>query len=238
MAVSFNDNIVVHDIPLSEDRSMGTDIIRESHRRTQIEKSVDIRTVKALIESWRLYPVNFVLGNLGRQPTLLHYFIDMYFQVHELIKVDAPFETEYQDPYPDFLFIVEPYFGYSVPPNAGGHVVVLCSHASLNLPKDTHFSYLHLVFPKNEIIVQATVKPPINHLETVKGNILDVTDATSAHEAYLRIWTGIEQCHPDKILVKQRDRDILQMHVDKIKHVMKERDWTGDFDFMPIVETV
>lgn len=209
MPVTFGKPLV-YTVPLSEDQSMDTGIMRESDRRSRLERSVDTKHLKANMDTWTLHPVNFVFGNLGRHPEVLHHYLDLH--RHENIKIVADFETHYDDEDPDILIIVEPHFGYSVVHEAK-HVVVLCSHASLNLPPDTHFSYLHL--------------PDLTEVEC-----LDLTDAKSAHEAYLRI------VQAKKILMKRRDREILQHHVKKIEEMVKEQNWQVDWEYMPNVEMV
>jgi hypothetical protein len=256
--VSFHTEPAIFSIPPSEERGMDSEFHRKSDKRGELEKMIhhkvdkELKYVKSIMQSWRDYDVNVVFGNLGRQPYLLDYFLDLCFSHEETIQVHCDFDipSNYNVSYAkhiDFLIIIEPFFGYSVQKSPHvEHIIVLCSHMSLNLPKRTKFRFLHLSSFKHQSVPEPEIKnaihfkPPMFHLNQIclqnEAICLDVTKSETAHEAYLRILTGREVCGKNRvmILINQRDQEILRDHLAKIQSLVKEEDWVGNiyWDFL------
>lgn len=211
--------------------------VRELSKRKLLEEtllktpSTQLANIKSLVASWRNYDVSVVFGNLGRQPHLLTYYLDLCFSHEDDIALfcDWDLPSVYKTKRvrkADFLIHVEPYFGYTVQKYPSvKHVVVLTSHLYLELPdtKNVQFCELHLSdetatrAPDPNLETRQVFKPPIFHLDCShvlgrRGILLDVTDAASAHEAYLRILTGREIVgrKPFKIQMNPRDYDYMK----------------------------
>lgn len=245
--VCFQKEPIIHDIP--RDQSMDLNSIRISTDRSRLEKMIcpDFRNERDYVESifklWREHPISFVFGNLGRQPHLLNYYLDLCFHYNEVIQVQCHFEnypSNYKSNHSmiDFLIIVEPYFGYSiVKPSNVKHLIVLSSHVCLNFYIHPQSFFLHLSSFKNQSIPVSHLEnavnfiPPIFHIEyfdlTDKFICVDVTKSKTAHEAYMRILTGREICKDASVCIKiKKDfKNILQQQLAKTKHeIQKFRD--------------
>lgn len=231
-------NVVYHYFCKDEDYSYhDTDWIHESSKRKRMEELIfrnprtELQNVKSMISTWRNHDINIVFGNLGRQPYLLNYYLDMCFGPEENIritcrwKLPSHYQTDAENL--DFLFLVEPFFGYTIQkPSSVKHLIVLTSHLSLYYAKDPTFHFLHLSSNKNQHLPSCSLEegklfyPPIFHenfdIPVPRGAVLlDVTKSKSANEAYLRLLTGKEiiQKRPFKIVMNDRDRVILQTHL-------------------------
>lgn len=208
----------------------------ESSHRKRMETSViekpytELSRLRRYISSWRKHDVCIVFGNLGRQPYLLNYYLDMCFSHEEEVsltcrwKLQSHYQIEDVENDVDFLFLVEPPFGQTItrPPRVK-HLIVLTSHFNLfTSDRDRKYYHLHLndkkqnVPPNSDLREGEEFKPPIFHEQTKdsvpEGPIfLDVRNSKSANEAYLRLLTGKEMIRrrPYKILMDSRDRDIL-----------------------------
>lgn len=254
MSVAFSDTPpTIHHVPEQEDEEEDhLHFIRESTERTRLERLVHVAyprklsTFKQMVESWRQNETNVLFGNLGRQPYLLNYFLDLCFGYNESVKIQCQwklpsgYQTNDDDEPLDFLILVEPYFGYSIqkPPHVK-HLVVLTSHLDLYIPDPLNFHVLHLSrrlpLPQTMLRNCTVFKPPIFHLrptflEHVRAVLLDVTDSPSAHEAYLRILTGREICNtlPVQLELSERDRNIIRHSVLVTKKRIEERSHSSD----------
>ncbi|GIX89625.1 uncharacterized protein CEXT_201401 [Caerostris extrusa] len=107
-----------------------------------------------IFNTCRHHSISIIFGNLGRHPALLNYYLDYCFTSQETVGVLSawPFKSPYRvdavnavEPL-DFLFILEPYFGYTVyKPAHVKHVIVLSSHLCLLSPGvDEQIGFLHL----------------------------------------------------------------------------------------------
>lgn len=184
---------------------------RESLQRKHLETQLlsnphsEMARLQDLFESSRHFDVTLVFGNLGRHPHLLNYFLDFCFTASDTIgviyKSFQPEECPYQVSETsnlNFLFIVEPEFGYTVSKPAGvDHVIVLSSHLYLWSPRyREQVRLLHLgttILRESMLKVEKTWKPPMFCNKEIMNNSrvkLDVTFCKSAHEAYLRLLTG------------------------------------------------
>lgn len=215
--------------------------------RTQLTK------VTSLVASFRNYDVSIVFGNLGRQPHLLNYYLDLCFS-HEddiILFCDWDLPSNYKTKRirnADFLIHVEPYFGYTVQKYSGvKHVVILTSHLYLELPdvENVQFCELHLSnetvynLPNPNLENCKVFKPSIFHLDhshffESQAIVLDVTDAKSAHEAYLRLLTGREIiCRkPFKIIMNPRDVDYMKKCLPILEQNIKRHwneEWMANF---------
>lgn len=233
--------------------------IRVSTKRSVLEKSVfttpktELERVKRMITSWRKHDTCIVFGNLGRQPYLLNYYLDLCFghqedlQVYCSWPIDTPYRVETTNQPSDFLFIVEPLFGSTIKkPSLTKHLVVLTSHLNLDVVATykTYYCY-HLSSYKNQIaatpdlISNTKFKPPIFHEKIVVPDgpvILNVSESDSANEAYLRLLTGKEliRHRPFKILMTERDRVNLKTYFSQTKRMLatlKFKKWNDTFYF-------
>lgn len=196
--------------------------IRQSHDRQRAEAQVfqhpktQLDRMLHLIASWRMRPITVVFGNLGRQPFLLNYYLDLCFGAQETIKVICRWKipSDYQTAvaqHADFLIRVEPYFGYAIRKDPTvKHLVILTSHLSLStsLPSkhDIGYQSLHLSDITDDISNDrpdphlengSLFRPPIFHSQVraqvlPKRVVLDVSNVKTAREAYLRLLTGRE----------------------------------------------
>lgn len=214
-----------------------SDWIHESSHRKRMEQSVfrkpytELGRFQRMVASWRKHDACIVFGNLGRQPYLLNYYLDMCFSYQEEVNLKCrwKFQSHYQvettvEKDIDFLFVVEPPFGFTIKKSPRvKHLVILTSHLNLfAIDRDRRYYYLHLaskrnhVPPYNDLLEGVEFKPPIFHDET-RGSLpdgpifLDVRNSKTANEAYLRLLTGKEMIgpRPYKILMNNRDREIL-----------------------------
>lgn len=146
-----------------------THTVHEAYQRRTVERTLlnhphsQLETMRRLIASWREDRISVVFGNVGRQPFLLTYFLDLCIGADETVRVvcdwplavAAPYQVPFtpdHSPVPtptDFLIRVEPPFGWTLhhPPNVQ-HLVVLTSHLSLcywgGEEERIQFYYLHL----------------------------------------------------------------------------------------------
>lgn len=231
--------------------SFDSDCMRQSSHRRRVERSVfrspssGLDRFRRVISSWREYDTSIVFGNLGRQPYLLDYYLDMCFSYREEVnvtcrwKLQSPYQIESLEKEVDFLFIVEPNFGDTIkkPPRAK-HLVVLTSHLNLSASdRDRKYDYLHLTSnrkyapPRSDLREGTEIKPPIFHDRRInslpkkhKPVFLDVRNSESANEAYLRLLTGKEiiRKRPYKILMDDRDREILNRILPETERKIEE----------------
>lgn len=209
---------------------------RESLKRSLMETALldrsQIKDLKNLIYSWRNREISIVFGNLGRQPFLVNYFLDMCFGSEESVKVMCAWKlsSEYQTQNgknTDFLIFMEPYFGFTVHKDPSvKHLVILTSHLSFNYwgPLDVQYFHLSNGTKLNPHPPQKPIpfKPPPFHEQAYNDEIpeevlLDVSDSKTAHEAYLRLLTGLEVIgkRPFKVHITNRDRDILKLNLER-----------------------
>lgn len=187
--------------------------------KTQLDHMIN------LVAAWRTRPVSVVFGNLGRQPHLLDYYLDLCMGPEEKVKVVCDWElpTAYQTSVgkgSDFLICVEPYFGYPLlrDPTVQ-HLVVLTSHLCLEPPEEEtgyyelYLSDSPLPDPQEPATAAAAVPftPPLFHTQLVDDSIpppdeavlLDVSGAKSAREAFLRLLTGHEMIRPRPFKIRR-----------------------------------
>lgn len=222
-----NDEKVVH---YYEDNQSFPSLV-PSMQRTCLEKAflkkpnTELENMRNLISSWRENDISIVFGNIGRQPALLNYYLDLCFTHEDDIIIQCPWEiqSEYQKKRirkTDFLIYVEPAFGFTVHKYYSvKHLVILTSHLdlSLNDEDDTRFYQLHLSndrienFPDSTLTEYEVFVPPIFHeklhLDLPDKILLDVTCSKSAHEAYLRLLTGREIIRKKPFNIKMNERD-------------------------------
>ena len=223
----------------SEEPQSKSHFIRESHKRMKLERcllrypSSELNRLCQFIAVWRNRDISIVLGNLGRQPHLLNYYLDMCFHPEETIKVNCDYDLsiDYQtqdEKEADFLIRVEPYLGYTVRKDPSvKHLVVLTSHLSLCYwGGEIESDYLYLSNidvsrpPDFNLQPAGLFKPPLFHQRVYGENLpdtvlLDVSDSKTAHEAYLRLLTGREIIgkRPFTIRATERDKAILKVNL-------------------------
>lgn len=222
------------DISYFNDPSCRVDLesVRHSTHRSLLEKQVhhnphnELERVKQIIAAWRTSSTFVVFGNLGRQPHLLNYFLDLCIRHDETVRVVCRWDIPiaYRDRPPlDFLIVVEPHFGYTVhkPPDVQ-HLIVFSSHLYMNTPTCTKFYCLHLSSqkvpdpPQQHVPALKSFHPPLFHDTPIQLHkhpvVLDLTPCSTAHEAYLRFLTGREICCqvPVQIAMNERDAAIIR----------------------------
>lgn len=185
----------------------------------------ELECMQNLISCWRKNDISIVFGNLGRQPALLNYYLDLCFTHADdiIIKCSWKIPSEYQKKRikkTDFLIYIEPPFGFTVHKyHSVKHLVILTSHLDLSLNEDDgmQFYQLHLSNDKTENLPDPTLTdyevfvPPIFHeklyLDLPDKVLLDVTCSKSAHEAYLRLLTGREIIRKKPFTIQMNERD-------------------------------
>lgn len=239
-AVSFADSKNETFFYTQETTSRDLDGVRASHTRTALEKIIfkhpksQLQHVRNLISFWRTQNISIVFGNLGRQPFLLNYYLDLCFSFEETVKVQCKWNLslEYQrnqHTNVDFLFIVEPYFGFTVIKDpCVKHLIILTSHMNLCYwgKEEIDYYYLHLSTintsrqPDPHLKHYKVLKPPIFHKQVQQDFLpqpvlLDVSNCKTAHEAYLRLLTGREMIHnnPFNLHLNPRDESILKINL-------------------------
>lgn len=253
-SVRFNDNVrrytyEKNDPILSDSRS---DTLRRHFCETRMVKKPRniMDQIQNIFTQCRQRPITIVFGNLGRQPQLLTYYLDLIFTSSDKIGITSqwPTDSPYHVKYPpsvrlDVLMLLEPHFGYTVtkPPNVD-HVLVFSSHLCLLSPEEDHTFILHLS-PNHPLAIPSkrphyfdTWTPPVfydtfskvpqaNHVH------LDVTSAKSVHEAYLRLLTGRELLPNRKYSVEtnEADREILHNQLKRSKRNVLRRRWSNNF---------
>lgn len=240
--VTFSPTVIINDYELLQETQ--GDWQRQSVMRSTIEKitcqspETELQRMCDLIASWRQQSVTILLGNLGRNPFLLQFYLDLCFNHTENVKIQCFEEIlpDYQikkvkEPL-DFLFIIEPYFGFHIyKHHSVKHTVVLTSHLSLYITGKARFYNLQLFNKQYPRHFQAPspdfelIKPLPFHLKTFsaiqkEAVILDVTSSRSAHEAYLRLLTGLEMIGGlyFRVKINQREREIIQLHIKKCQN--------------------
>lgn len=250
MAVRFQDDVIKYDI--GKENSFDSDFFRKSYNRSIMEKITlqspkrELTQVNKLISSWRNQEISIVFGNLGRQPYLLDYYLDLCFSHEEKVGIKCQWKipSNYQDEdHSDFLILIEPYFESGIlKPESVKHLVVLTSHLSLNYSSDAELYYLHLSGNKHENLPDPTLedcksfKPPKFHAKLYQSLpnmvLLDVTAAKNAHQAYLKILTGKEiiRNRPFKIAIDNQTRLNILPHIEITKRRSKWSDpWIETF---------
>lgn len=241
--VNFNETINTFSYPGepfldNPDLQNATDRLRTERQHgnplTELDK------VRHLFQKCRDHDMMIVYGNLGRNPILLTYFLDLCFAANESVGVLAPW-SQYDTPYKcnskkashlDYAFVIEPYFGKHLVKFAN-HVIVLTSHLSLTYPPSTPVYSLHVgrvhqeepeqVPPKGS----AFVPPPFHQNKLFHLKIwthLDVHNARSAHDAFMRLLTGRELIPegPFTLDVSPRDDKMIRWHLEKTNQVLRD----------------
>lgn len=229
--------------------SFDSETVRASHNRSSVEKTIlnnpqsYLKLIKDLISSCRHQDISIVFGNLGRQPFLINYFLDMCFSYEENVKITCRWNlsSEYQSETSknaDFEFLVEPKFGSTIHKDPDvKHLIILTSHLSLFYCGSSNqiryyylnFSNMKLTNFSNPDLQNCEIfKPPIFHKQVYntilpESILLDVSDSQTAHEAYLRILTGCEiiRNRPYKICMTERDKEILKINLKKTEKFFK-----------------
>lgn len=235
---------------------------RDSCKRSCLETSIfhepssQLAQVRALIDSWRDRDLSVVLGNLGRQPFLLNYYLDLCFGSEEVVKIECDWKIfpDYQTTVSrdiDFLIYVEPHFGFTLHRNANAkHTVILSSHLSLHYWGDehhVHYYYLNLIsvsnlqLPDPHLQNYKVFKPPIFHDQTYNhlpsdSLLLDISDSKCAREGYLRLLTGWEmiQHRAHDIQMPERYRKVLKSNVEvtlqRVQRLSEQKLWKHFID--------
>lgn len=233
------------------------DWIRESLKRKSFEQLVynkphtQLERVRNIIASWRKYEISVVFGNLGRQPYLLNYYLDMCFGSQEDINVicrwnlNSNYQSNDINKSCDFLFLVEPVFGFTIlKPLCVKHMIVLTSHLHLHVSNPSHKYFLmHLSNSRYgtlqpDLRNSTIYKPPIyigqydENIIPVGPVVLDLRESKSANEAYLRLLTGKEliRRRPFKILMNERDHKYLQKLLPITKIQIKQFEVEGEWE--------
>lgn len=239
--VSFADDDapnIIYEYERPQSPPTDAECVRESAERSSLEKSIierpytHLERMHSLIASWRTRDISVVFGNLGRQPFLLNYYLEICFGNEDRIKIvcESQLSSDYQtqdDTDADFLILVEPYFGFSIQKHPTvKHLVILTSHLSLHYWGTDTIEYDYLYLTDSAIpnlhdphLQDCTpFKPPVFHLQVQKDVLpetvlLDVSGSKTAREAYLRVLTGrdIIQNKPFKIQMDERDQVIIKV---------------------------
>lgn len=165
---------------------------------------------------------------------------------------DYPTQKQYMNPpqVVDFLIRVEPPFGFTIQKDpAAKHVIVLTSHLLLCYwgPEEAlDYFYLPLsnrnlfTLPDPHLETCQLFKPPLFHTQVPpkvcqrqkEAVLLDVSEAQTAHEAYLRLLTGREMLDKDQsfnIRLHPEDNSLLKMnlnhHRQRVQALWQERRW-------------
>lgn len=224
------------------------DFIRASHQRTFFERAVlkhpkaQLNCIRHFVALWKWHDFSIVLGHLGRQPYLLHYYLDLCFESHDTIKVVCDWDHSFdfcsseEEEEVDFLIRMEPPFGFTLQKEpTAKHVVVFTSHLVLCYwgPEEAlDYYYLPLssrntlVLPDPHLEASHIFTPPPFHTEmppdiclepNQKAIVLDVSKVRTAHEAYLRLLTGHEMLGPNQpfsLRLYPEDAPLLKLNLD------------------------
>lgn len=238
-------------------RDYNLECCRKSTERSVCESyllqkpETELEHVQSMIASWRYNKISIVFGNLGRQPFLLNYFLDLCFGYEETVKVncDWTLETGYQtmeNTDADFIFRVEPYFSYTaLKQDSVKHLVVLTSHLNINAFGNVQYYKLHLSskmienFPVPTLDDPQIFEPPIFHSNRdslkLKSNVLlDVSKSKTAHETYLKLLTGRELVDTRRFavrvnpLVEQNLKSFVKLSKKRVKKLWNES-WMDSF---------
>ena len=192
-----------------------------------------------IFELCKTSKTTIIFGNLGRNPLMVTYFLDLIFESNE--KVCILTQWNWNTPYSstagqfDFLVIIEPCFDACIisHPNVK-HLIVLTSHLSLKWPSTSLLLTLHVgdftSLPSAERGVVFT--PPLYHQEKnynlPNETIIDVTHYSSEHNAYLGLLTGIELTREKLYQCKILDCQLkaIKKHVSKTMQIVLIQGWT------------
>ena len=192
-----------------------------------------------IFELCKTNDTTIIFGNLGRNPLMITYFLDLIFTSNETVGIltqwswDTPYSTKAG--YYDFLIIIEPCFGDCIysHPNVK-HLIVLTSHLSLKWPSNSLLLALHIgdftSLPSD--IKGVTFNPPMYHQEKnynlPNKTIIDVTQFTSDHNAYLGLLTGIELSREKlfKCKLLNCQSKVLKKHVSRTMQIVRDQGWT------------
>lgn len=221
--VQFNDTVQYHSYEGDSCR------VFTNPSKLCLNASDSLSTVHDILKKCRASPISVVFGNVGRQPHLLTYYVDVCFPndtVGFLSKepTGSPYQVDSIEPL-DFLIILEPYFGYVVtkPPDVR-HVIVFSSHLCL-LGVQKQFFLLHLLPDKPRAVraprpyESVSWIPPIFHDASTYAPLgdhvhLDLTQSRSAHEAYLRLLTARELLRkPYSLSLNKRYEEVLSVQL-------------------------
>lgn len=250
--VHFSEENVTHYFETAPPSSTDSENARQSLTRRIVEKSVfkypksQLERMHQLIASWRNRDISIVFGNLGRQPFLLHYYLDLCIGCEEKVKIfcDWDLSSEYQTANAhdvDFLIHVEPHFGFTIhrQPTVK-HLVVLTSHLSLCYWDSDYieYDYLHLSdirttnLPDSRLENCTRFKPPIFHTQALEASLpravlLDVSRSRTAREAYLCLLTGREivRDRPYNIEMDPHHSDIIRVNLKYALEHGSSRHW-------------
>lgn len=238
MSVTFSDEIQVFTYPscYQERETDACDRWRIERGSLLQSPSTEFHRVRHTFEMCRAHKVTILFGNLGRNPLLVTYFLDLIFSHCETVGIQTPWpwKTPYRarkEPL-DYVFCVEPCFGFSISPvHHAKHLIVLTSHLSLRWPGRSYVAPLFVGEPIRQLpsaletVKGPLIRPPLYHsqdsVRTLPEQVvLDVSRARSAHEAYLRVLTGRELARRTTryaCQMTQRNVDMIRFHVDKIR---------------------
>lgn len=170
--------------------------------------------IQKLFASFNGDDFTIIFGNLGRHPALLDHYIKANLCFDRDTKIvltctQKGYSSEFwvkeipQDAV-DYLFIVEPYFGYTVHRHLNvRHLIVLTSHLCMTIPTRAKLRTFYLsafansTMPELDMRECVSWKPPLFHRDgpEIKKSgpvLMDVSEAKTVHEAFLRALTGYE----------------------------------------------
>lgn len=172
----------------------------------------ELNRVRQLFTQFRNTPITVIFGNMGRHPILLEYYTKSCLSADETWVVCHHFpstETVH------FLFVVEPYFGYTVlKPSKVKHLVVWSSHLNLTLLQGTKMDVFYLSQFENNSKPLCNMDykewiPPLLHGEsglTWDGPVqMDVSQCKTLNETFLRMLTGYEMIRGRLFTIKMDD---------------------------------
>lgn len=255
MSVRFSEKTTVFWFPVDGDEGKPScQLLQESNDRCRAEQhslslvhspSTEFSRVRQTFETCRFHDITIIFGNLGRNPLMLTYFLDLIFSYRETIAIQT--KWKWKTPYNningndittdcDYLFCIEPYFGFCVLPIPNvKHLIVLTSHLSLKWPRQSCVLPLYVGEPIRQLptprIKDPLFRPPLYHQEKIQifqdRVVLDVTRSKTAHDAYLRMLTGREMARRIRYACKmtKRNADMIKFHLGKIKLEAETRNW-------------
>ncbi|KAG8172506.1 hypothetical protein JTE90_017587 [Oedothorax gibbosus] len=249
MSVRFADKTIVFTYPAGDTLPTcqllqdANDRCRAENHSLQSSPSTEFNRVRQTFEACRLHDITIIFGNLGRNPIILTYFLDLTFSHRESVGIQT--QWKWQTPYNtnddtslqyDYLFCIEPYFGFCVVPLPNvKHIIVLTSHLSLRWPRHSLVVPLYIGEPIQQMptagMKAPLFRPPLYHQEKIHSFqneiVLDVSRSQSAHDAYLRMLTGRELARRVRYACKmtQRNADMIKFHLEKIRLEVETRNW-------------
>lgn len=254
MAVSFDDQPVYH-YYVKDSNGSGNPYVQDGMDRKRAERYCQshlltgshLNSVLSIFKKFKNKDITILFGNLGRNPLLLNYLLDFAFTAQESVGVLTPWEGEcpykVKIPLPclDFLFIVEPYFGVTISKlDHVKHIIVLTSHLNLQYdPSNYAIETVHEGYPPEPLIysdqqiAQHVYRPPIfhngkaNQIPNQSCIHIDVTNAKSSHEAYLRLLTGKETLvgRPVTIGMSKKAETHINFQIGILRKKVKELGW-------------